>query len=278
MLRTQLKILQDPITLGSNFQFLVRLLVAIKGVSADDPTIFRFMRELIARMSTLQFRQELESSSLEEQIQTLYALVGYESRLFLAWLRYALKPSNITAAMIWDWAAVDTRNALITAEVHSAQLTRLDDFTNEGIELGKTKRFLKSSFKIAKDKEAEERIVRKAGGRKCGNDDRDPDNRGKGTGRDKIQRGQGSKKGQVKYARSGKLPLPAAGTLAKTPCGAHYREGVSCRFGSKCKFDHTPINDLPETCQRVWVRHVNNTPDLSFTSEVSNAIANMSLE
>ena len=100
MLRTELKTLQDPITLGSNFQFLVRLLVDIKGVSADNPTIFRFMRELIARMSTLQFRQELESSSLEEQIQTLYALVSYESHLFHAWLRYVLKRSSIIAAMI----------------------------------------------------------------------------------------------------------------------------------------------------------------------------------
>ena len=52
--------------MGSNFQFLVRLLVNIKGTPADDPTIFRFMRELIARMSTLQFRKELETSSLEE--------------------------------------------------------------------------------------------------------------------------------------------------------------------------------------------------------------------
>ena len=118
MLRTQLKTLQDPITVGSNFQFLVRLLVAIKGISADDPTIFRFMRELIARMLTLQFRQELESSSLEEQIQTLYALVSYESRLFLAWLRYVLKPSSIIAAMIWDWTAV----ACITAKGFRAAL------------------------------------------------------------------------------------------------------------------------------------------------------------
>ena len=78
-----------------------------------DPTIFRFVRELTARMSTLQFRQELETSSREEQIQTIYTLVGYESRLFLAWLRYVLKPSNIIAVMNWDWPDV-ALNALLT--------------------------------------------------------------------------------------------------------------------------------------------------------------------
>ena len=102
--------------------------------------------------------------------------------------------------------------------MHSAQLTRIDNFTNEGIELGKTKRFLTSSFMIVKDKETEDRIVCMAGcGRKRGTDDRNTDDRGKGTDRDKAQKGQGSKKGQVKYAGSGKLPLPAAGTLAKNP-------------------------------------------------------------
>ena len=85
--------------MGCNFQSLVRLLVDIKGTPANGPTIFCFVRELTARMSTLQFRQELETSSLEEQIQTLYTLVGYESRLSRAWLRYVLKPSNIIAFM-----------------------------------------------------------------------------------------------------------------------------------------------------------------------------------
>ena len=264
--------------MGSNFQFIVRILVSITGLPAKDPTIFRLMRELIARMSSLQFRQELESSSLEEQMQSLYSLTSFEARLFLAWLRYALKPSNILAAMEWKWSAVDTRNALITAEVHASLLARIDDFTNEGIELGKTKRYMTSTFKLAKDREAEDRIVRKVGGRKRDSHARNADGRGKSAGRDKDAKRQRSTKGQVKYARSGKLPLPAAGTLAKAPCGAHYREGVAYRFGSKCKFDHTPINNLPEACQRVWVRHVNNNPDLSFISEVSESVANMSLE
>ena len=42
--------------MGSNFQFIVRLLVSITGLPAKDPTIFRLMRELIARISSLQFR------------------------------------------------------------------------------------------------------------------------------------------------------------------------------------------------------------------------------
>ena len=75
------------------------------------------------------------------------------------------------------------------------------------------------------------------------------------------------------------LPDYRDNKMTKPPCGQAMRDGAYCKWKGKCKFNHSPINNLCSKDKKAWVRKVLTTPNLRFNpATVAESIRTMTLD
>ena len=100
------------------------------------------------------------------------------------------------------------------------------------------------------------------GGLGGGNNHPDTTKKGFGGGADKPLNPE--KAGDLVYRVKGLLPQIAYGADETKDCSAHLRQGVSCKFGARCKFLHTGISGMSADKQQHWHKLVMDTENLDF--------------
>ena len=194
-------------------------------------------------------------------------------------------PSNMSAALAEEWDKVDIHGAAKAKRRVEKAIEQIDDLGLDGVVPPKNTAWSKThACAAAKAKEAGElkstisHLAAATAGKKTGEDRKD---RKKKAGDDGGRTGGGGAAKRSKYVGDVLAPEGMASLdicpdssrdrMTKAPCGQSYRDGLACRFGKKCRFNHKPINDLCLKDQKAWVRKILTTPSLQFNPVTVNA-------
>ena len=192
----------------------------------------------------------------------------------MALANFSKKPMNVRLAHSEQWDRVDTSSLVRATKTLTEDLSCLRDFI-DGDVLAPNELYLNSPDKKALDdrdhrmRVAEVRATlawhEPQGSRRLDNPRTQPDpKRHALTVRDRPAVQQ-DKAGDVVYkGAERRMPTPDITVKGKRPCGAWYRDGIFCRFGADCKFDHTPVDKLPSDAQKAWIAVVKGTDQMSF--------------
>ena len=65
-----------------------------------------------------------------------------------------------------------------------------------------------------------------------------------------------------------KYPENSSGKYYRMICAAHAKKGATCRIGSACRKSHKPVSDWPKPVFRLFVKHVKETPGMSWNNKL----------
>lgn len=273
---TRIRDLQSLATCLANTQCLV--LVVCKVDAADrGPVIYWAARVLLVEITTLPFRRRYDTSPEMEQVKMRYYVFTTLEQVMVLMAQMSLRLSNIRAVYGGDFAAVNPNEALRAVSIVQESRKKIGQWIDGDIAPSTT---LFANSKEKKEHEAKLEADRKAdiaaqvaaqvaaaGGRRKTNPalGNTKDNKKQDTLHGAAKR-QKSNEGDLLYTGP-KERMPTPEGLPKRACGAHYKKGAGCRFGDKCKFDHTPIDDLAPHLQKIWLAHVKATEGLCFNKD-----------
>ena len=266
---TRLPDLHTIITTLSNCQLLAKMLVVVPD-NDKGPLLHWAARQLIVEISTLPFRRRLQLVD-DSQPQIFHAIFVMMEQFLNKIVRFADRPCNVRYAKKKQWDKLETTLILQAMEDLHENIRRLRSFVS-GTEL----MFIPQIFITSQEKKALDRIQDEAQMNRLAKALGSSGTKRKALGNDTTT----SKQTQVKdgfkrtkdlvgfftWTGAGRLPIPSG--LEKTPCGAAYREGYYCRFGSACKFDHRNPDVLPPDQQKPWCQLVAKTDGLDFNRAV----------